>query len=220
VAPVLFAVPHQDDDVITMGAAISNHVNAGHDVHVVLCTDGVASAAREQTPLSRPEFTRARDREFLAGVTALGVDPANVHISRWSAEDGTLDWVRAHQTILWELVEQLGPDDIYIKGPSWRACTGRHRDHVQLGLAVQRLGEILPQPVRYYVEPNVRTAFQQAHPTVALSTEITGTPGAVLAAVEEYRLVQHGIGRYGIAELSVPHLLAMVEANPVSYRHA
>lgn len=218
-AKVLFAVPHQDDDVITMGAAISNHVNAGHEVHVLLATDGVNSAVREQTGLSRPEFTRARDAEFVAGVQALGVDPARIHISRWSAEDGQLTELRARQLVLWELVERLGVADVHLKGPSWRACTGRHADHVQLGLAVQYLAAVVSQPVRYYVEPNVRAAFQQAYPGVALATETTGTPAAVLAAVAEYRLVDHTIGRYGIAELSVPHLLDMVEANPVSYRH-
>lgn len=216
---VLYAIPHQDDDVITMGASISAHVRAGHEVHVVLCTDGVNSAARDATDLSRPAFTRARDREFTAGVAALGVHPDHIHLSRWSGEDGKLAELRVRQLILWELIEQLGHQQVHLKGPSWRPCTGRHADHVAVGEAVKYLSALLDQPVRYYVEPHARAAFVQAYPSVGLATETTPVPGDVHAALAEYRLVDHAAGRYGIAELSVAHLLAMVEANPVSYRH-
>ncbi len=45
-ANVLFVSPHQDDETLSMGMAIKNHLAAGHNVFVMLVTDGSGSSAR------------------------------------------------------------------------------------------------------------------------------------------------------------------------------
>lgn len=48
-ANVIFYVPHQDDDVLSFGASILNHVTAGgNSVKTVLVTDGSKSAVRNK----------------------------------------------------------------------------------------------------------------------------------------------------------------------------
>ena len=221
-SPSVWFIPHQDDE-LWMGAAISNHIHANgpESVHLVLCTDGINSGARARTALAKPAFSAARDLEWRAGVAALGGLLENTHISRWAVEDGHLTEARAREVLVWDLIDRLGPD-IRVKAPSWRAAPGRGTDHVNIGLAVKRLHDagLLTEQPRYYVEHHMRASWVQANPGVALAVETTPTPQRVLDAIAEYRHVDHLAGRYGIAQLSVATMLSMIEANPVSYRHA
>lgn len=42
----LFFSPHQDDEILSMGSAIIEHVEKS-DTHVILCTDGSKSVIRK-----------------------------------------------------------------------------------------------------------------------------------------------------------------------------
>jgi LmbE family N-acetylglucosaminyl deacetylase len=207
--PVLFFSAHQDDETLTFGAGINNHVNHGYSVHVVLATDGINSSARHGLGLSRPEFARARDDEFRRACGALRVSSA--HISRFAAEDGTLTVARARDIILDYLVRYPGAR---VKAPTDRGGPlGQHLDHTHLGQAAVRLrdeGRI--SDLRLYVEPYEVADFRARYGPV--STEHTATPQAVRAAVNEYKR------GYGIGYRSTPGFFDMVEADPVSYYHA
>src|ERR1035437_1374650 len=81
-----FFTPHQDDETLSMGAAIKEHVAAGRKVYVVLLTDGGASAVCSTYP-TRAACVTERDREFLAAVYSLGATPI---IPSDRMADGTL----------------------------------------------------------------------------------------------------------------------------------
>lgn len=80
--PVLYIVPHQDDEHLTLGAAMLADKAAGHDVYALLTNRGEASSVRSNataaflgyTP-TLEEFTAARDREFTRSCELLGVTP-------------------------------------------------------------------------------------------------------------------------------------------------
>ena len=97
----LWFVPHQDDEILTLGYGILEDIESGYDVHVILCTDGGGSGilsqwqsgtscgicktvhtihlGSEQT-ITREEFSKYRDFEFVNCCLHLGVKPENIHI--------------------------------------------------------------------------------------------------------------------------------------------
>lgn len=92
----LVLVPHQDDETLSMGAMIAEHVavNGPETVGVVLFTTGESSGVRrvlrevgyvpaggsrvERVALSRRQFVASRDAEFYAACTRLGVPHGNI----------------------------------------------------------------------------------------------------------------------------------------------
>lgn len=76
---VVYYIPHQDDEALTFGVSIMAHLKGGHNVHVVLLTDGAASAVRKKLNMTEKEFTAARNREFALSLKNMGVKKANIH---------------------------------------------------------------------------------------------------------------------------------------------
>jgi len=90
--PAIFLVPHQDDDVLIMGADVKRQVQAGRRVILVLLTDGSESSVcydrygapgesvQHQrrhgglAPEARARCTAQRDAEFVAAAKAAGAD--------------------------------------------------------------------------------------------------------------------------------------------------
>jgi len=78
----VYIVPHQDDEHLTLGAAMLEDVASGLDVYAIIVTDGKLDSARAggtttllgYTP-TYEDFSAARDREFAAGVIELGGTP-------------------------------------------------------------------------------------------------------------------------------------------------
>lgn len=75
----VYYIPHQDDEFLSMGVSILNHVDAGYDVHLVLVTDGEGSKMIPKFNLTKKQFGEARDREFIKSARALGVKYKNLH---------------------------------------------------------------------------------------------------------------------------------------------
>lgn len=118
--PIIFYVPHQDDEVLWMWLVIIHHVLAGRWVIIVLCSDGSSSAMRltlrgeesngywppgwhwperEGIPdLTPDDFARARDREFVAACLAMGVRREDIHLER-GTRSSTLDVPQAKERI-------------------------------------------------------------------------------------------------------------------------
>lgn len=100
----LWFVPHQDDEILTLGYGILEDIESGYDVHVILCTDGGGSGIlgqwqnkdtcgichtvhiihsdidSEDPNITREEFSKYRDFEFVNCCLHLGVKPENIHI--------------------------------------------------------------------------------------------------------------------------------------------
>lgn len=101
--PAIYYVPHSDDEILTYGPSIKNHLNAGREVITILYTNGVGSAVQNQlngvnsssywggyhvpakegyTTLSNDDFGDARIKEYINSCHALGVKPENILVDR------------------------------------------------------------------------------------------------------------------------------------------
>ena len=164
----LYFSPHQDDELLSMGVDICRTcLLPNKEVHVVLCTDGSKSPARQRLNsenvcpihnnvhkynLSVEDFIQARDSEFLSSCKALGVSPENIHIYEKRAIDGSLSFEYAQEIIKHFI-------SIYGKNVEVRTCAPfnslcyQHKDHYNLGLAAkQLLKEKLFLKAKFFIE--------------------------------------------------------------------
>lgn len=207
-APVVFLVPHADDETLTMGPAVERAVDEGNYVVVVLVTDGRASAARALTGLSVEEFSAARDREFLAACEVLGVPQEQVFLAH--CVDGELGPALARSVVAtWTGLFPAGR----FGTTSW---TDGHRDHAALGAALRDLAPTVTGQVRFYVKPDEWATPRDDRP--ALTSE-RATGSGYLAACDEYARVDPAAGRYGIGQASVPEVFALRRAADDSRWH-
>jgi LmbE family N-acetylglucosaminyl deacetylase len=216
-ALIVYATPHQDDETLAMGGSIRLHLEAGHDVHVLLMSSGVNSGVRGIVGLDRPEFTDARDDEMFRACRQLGVRFRNVHVSRHTTEDGELAVDDAEDAMRGFVNAHPGA---WVKTYSHLPANGRHQDHINAGQAAVNLataGTITN--LRLYIEPWLRDNFTAAHPGVTLSTNSASNTAAVVAALDEYRHIDHVGGKYGIGYQSVRSAFDLVRADPVSWYH-
>lgn len=212
-AQIVYAIPHQDDDTLSMGASICSHLAGGHDVHLLLLTTGVNSGVRGQLKLSRPAFTEARDDEMRRAARALGVQ--NLWMSRPNVPDGALTVQAAEDAIAAWLDQHPGA---WLKTYSHLAWPGRHSDHINTGqAAVNLLRAGVVDNLRHYVEPWQLQEFRNAHPSVRHSQTRAPAPDRLRAALDEYR--HTGAGRYGIGYRSVPAAFDHVRAEVSSWYH-
>lgn len=167
--PVVFYAPHADDETLWMGQAIAHHAIVGREVHVVLCSTGIGSAAlgaingvtgnswwgwhhdpaREgYTPLSEAEFGNARDREFLAACGQLGVQAANVHFASTRGNDIEPGWVAS---VIADMATKYPTAGHYT---TWWGDD--HPDHAAVGTALKELrlvDPVLYRDSRWMVKP-------------------------------------------------------------------
>jgi LmbE family N-acetylglucosaminyl deacetylase len=149
----IFFAPHPDDETLSMGVAIVQHVLAGRDVHVVAVTQGEAATARHVINGTRPPtswwgvphnpaqegfepldvaaFSAARVHELRAACSAMGVQPDRVHV--YDLPDGVV-----HA----EDVKALIRTDFAWPGASFKTLSYRwssHPDHTACGVALHEL---------------------------------------------------------------------------------
>lgn len=91
-----FFTPHQDDEVLSMGAAIKEYTDAGRPVFVVLLTDGGSSQYCIPQYGTRAACVAERDKEFTQGVQSMGGIPI---IRSDRMIDGTLTVAYAQRII-------------------------------------------------------------------------------------------------------------------------
>ncbi len=163
----LYFIPHQDDELLSMGADICNNVLHHHNVHVILCTDGSKSSVRtalsngkscthhkgtHSYDISTEEFIEARDSEFLDSCRAMGLPKAKIHITGRRGVDGELTVAQAESIIKFYLI---------LYGRSATVCTfshtngkNQHADHQTLGKAANNmLQRGVINELRLFVEP-------------------------------------------------------------------
>lgn len=225
----IYFVPHQDDEVLSMGASIASHAKAGREVHLVLVTDGSGSGAitkvnaklkqEGRAPLTVAQFSKARNAEFEASAIKLGVKKQNLHYER--LVDGKVTSQQAEKVI-----------DKYIaayKGASFKSMSwlDLHNDHYKLGYALNnRCVSGIVTDCRFY-----QSALYQkgsTHPN-ALSkpqnTVVSPKGGRYASATEiaraaaEYKVWNPAAGRYSVGYLSVASSFDHLLKNPSSYYH-
>ena len=216
----VFVSPHQDDEVLTLGAALLTRLRQGREVHVVLFTDGSATGARQlmtqgwkdqfgvahRVELTPDQLVVARDREFFSACITLGVPPANIYVFRGPAgrvANGEATDEHAHACIRWceQAFGAAGePPELLTTSP-WDPSP----EHAMLGRALaDAVAEGRLAAARYGYPQ-----YQLSRKPVDLElTTITLDPGArrVLdRALGEYGVVAEPFGRYQVGYVSVPH---------------
>lgn len=231
--PAIFFVPHQDDETLTMGASIIEHLFAGRQVYVVLVGDGTATSVtgklcKESTSGGKAELAKfcasdgprlvgeARDREFAAAVNRLGVPPSNVMYEHKAEAKVAIHDI---QEMFDRYIARFGTSASYIT-MSWLDADS---DHYNLGYALNSrcvetgpaAKRIAPQlaDCRFYqsaiydpASPSdwFKTRDRVPTPPGGYYTANTSTKQARLkAAIAEYKLNDWANGRYGIGYRSV-----------------
>lgn len=218
---LLYFAPHQDDELLTMGVDVATSVRQGHDVHVILCSDGSKSGVRKtlcngktcskhagvhEYDLTPEDFIAARDREFTDSCLALGVQPDHIHIPDDRGVDGSVTAEQTEQIMKRYVADcrempilcTISPDN----GPK------QHGDHKAVGQAANSLyKQGLVKEIRFFVEPYhydqiadnpraipVAPIFRKASPPVA---------GKVKRAIGAYSYWNPEQQRYAVGYHSV-----------------
>jgi LmbE family N-acetylglucosaminyl deacetylase len=238
--PSLWVVAHPDDETLAMGTAITEHVAAGQDVHVLWLTRGIGSsvhnvlngagvnawwglahdpAAEGYTLLTEAEFGAARIREAGNAVRCLA-----------SGLPGTLTTHEAYLTAVTpqdaESAILAVADTVAPGAPMWlkthTPIVDNHPDHIAAGQAVQSL--VAADPVRfanprYYVLPPYwsdsrlsQVAEKWDYPTdTGITVRAKNACRAFAAWSPPYT--------YAIGYHSVPSYFAAIDSNPRCMYH-
>lgn len=234
----LFLLPHQDDELLSMGAFASNVLGNERDkAYAVLCTDGSSSGVRRvladgQTcgkhadkhvyNMDAEHFADARDKEFLGSCQALGFRPSQVVFHPKRAKDGSLSVEHAEKMILSFLHAFDFGKEAVVCTMSPLVGGGQHSDHRNLGRAALNLFERRKiDKLLLFVEPYCVDEFKRNNPKIALSE--CGARGDSVKnlqrAIESYSLWNPDEGRYAIGYHSVTSDFDDFMRNPVSYFH-
>jgi LmbE family N-acetylglucosaminyl deacetylase/CelD/BcsL family acetyltransferase involved in cellulose biosynthesis len=209
--PVIWYIPHPDDETIFMGGSIN--MNRDRRNILVVLTSGGASAALDlvnrkvKNPLDRSRFMEARLRELTAAAEALGV-PAR-DIITLDLPDGGVEVDDVHRVV----------SDMARRFPraSHRTLSylDPHRDHANAGEALRKAYESgvvkyclfhLPIP---YVDGDLGSAVHLDGRALA----------AKRAALGEYEVWRPRQGRYAIGAHSVKKLLKHQSETPTERVH-
>ena len=224
----VFYVPHPDDETLSMGGAIVNHLFAGNDVYVVLLSHGRASDAYNvlcgrvacswhkknhdpslegYAPFDLQKFGLARVREFLAACECLGVSLANTEI--YDFEDGQVTVEQVKQVIMkWET---------RFPGSKHKTMTyhDKNPDHANAGRALLELyNEGVVKDARFYIKHS-----QMAQVAGAYEAYRRSYYPSIQAAAEVYKTWKPAQGKLAIGYHSVKNDFDQLLHNPQSKFH-
>lgn len=212
----VYFLPHQDDEMF-MAGSIKRSVDAGHEVYAVLVTDGSQSRVFEYLkkkyyPLTREEFSMARDRELLDSLVKLGLPSSHVYFAHSTAhelldqvyKDGRLTEVEAARLVDF-FYKQFGNKTTYITLISSRTHR-QHSDHYALSQAL--LHDVQIQRKRFFSEdPHLGQLVSLSKAELAAKQQ----------ALRAYSVWDPKRGRYAVGGQSVEDLLDFWGRNPFEY---
>jgi LmbE family N-acetylglucosaminyl deacetylase len=229
---VLYATPHQDDEMLFGCASMRTMLRAGHRVRVLLCTTGQNSGIRPATGLSIQDFVAARDDEYRRACRRVGVRFEDIlfgeDLGETRTEDGQLTVPAAEAMLRAALADCAAPGvDVWVKTYSHLQPSGetqRHLDHLHLGQAAVNLlqaGEIMPNGLRGYAEPWLLDPGQTIWAGRKLMTETVPASDAALvrAALDEYKITDPFGFKIGVGYQSVNEAFDLVRTQLVSHYH-
>ena len=218
----VFLSPHQDDEVLSMGAAIRQHVEVrgGSKVCVALFSTGQNSGARgvftspgfvpvgQTSPYTNAtiggsvsEFGEARDREFVASVRALGVPASNIYLDNLPGWTRVLDENKTEalqrpkaDQFVQAAINHFGKVDFKTQSDSDPSV-----DHKVIGKALRAKASQTLSTRFYY--PQYQLSRKPS--TLAVYEQNAANPSVVTAAANQYGLFNPAAGRYSIGWLSV-----------------
>lgn len=204
--PVIYYVPHPDDEAIYMGASMWSERN--RRTIVVSLTRGGSSSVlgwineRLGQQVSTEDLERSRVADLRRSVSHLGVRPVDVHLADLPDGELTPDLVRP-------VIEDMARR--YPRA-SHRTMSYRdpHPDHAAAGEAVRRAhADGVVQDCLFHVP--VDLVDESLGTPVTLSTAACDAKRAALA---EYRVWDPFSERYAVGLLSVPDLIASQAVEP------
>lgn len=201
--PVIWFHAHQDDETLTLGPGIEEHVRAGRWNIAVLATDGSQSFVRNDLGMTYEAFSAARDAELSAAYALLGVDAA----FPWGGRDGAFTVTQARVMVNYWVSR--------FPRASFKAQSyvDSSPDHRVIGQALREAWQKTPTlDVRFYVK---RGDWALAPAT---SWETLGDR-RTLAAGEAYGYLNPAENRYGIGHRSVRQEFADLAADPRTKVH-
>lgn len=217
----IFYSPHQDDELLTMGVAIINHINAGYDVHVVLLTDGSASNVlgtvnkrlkrANRPPLTLSSFVAARNVEFIRSNMAMGVAKKNVHIEK--LKDG--------RTSKSQIVSIMRKYNNLFPGAANMTMSyiDDHIDHANAGEALFQLyneGKI--KDARFYIQKDEFAKNPKLN-VFSIETCQTGNCDEIKTAADSYMTFNPQRLHFAIGYTSVKAHFDEFLSEPISYYH-
>lgn len=230
---VLLLSPHQDDEVLTMGAFAVQALGQGCSVQAVLCTDGSASWVKRELAngltcsfhtgehaykLTDNQFVQARDTEFQSSCSALELSSASIANVLGRAQDSKLTVEKAKLIIRYYLAKY--PNAI-VCATSPSVGPEQNSDHRVLGEAALELYEEgAISDLRLFVEPYYLSQFEQNNPGISLDcTEVENEEERASFTLAEavYRLWNPDASRYAIGYHSVGSYFDSLDANPASW---
>ena len=221
----LYFIPHQDDDLLTFAGSIFDDMQKGYEVHAVLCTDGrashVYSTLHEKYGLSPKEFIAARDVEFKASLTALGVKPENIHIPANRIQDGRTSGKMAElRALIAGYIDQY--PGAYIRANMPVASeVDQHDDHANIGIiASDLMREGRAERLRVLIDPYVYTThIKDGLPPVEIyPTDLSAEESKRLDnAIAAYKFKKVSEKRYGIGYTSASKLFDALAKSRRSY---
>jgi LmbE family N-acetylglucosaminyl deacetylase len=205
---VVFYVPHQDDEAINFAVGILNHLHSGHNVHIVLLTDGSSVAVRTKLGMTRAEVTKARNTEFAYAMSIMGVKPEN--ISYRNLRDGATT-----PTQIEPIIREYEKKYPKAKHKTY-SYTDWHNDHKNSGIALRNLQKAgVVSDARFYIRfgdnPVGITPIKEPYSLTYTSY--------MMAVSNAYKMENHRLGFYGIGWKSAAHLFREVEKQPLSRYH-
>lgn len=209
--PVIWYVPHPDDDALFMAGSIYRSRDR-RNILVALTRGGGSGAialinAKIERPLSREDFMRARCRELEAAARAVGVD--NRDVIWHDLPDGGVNEDDVHRIIL--QMARRHPRAEH------RAMSylDRHDDHAAIGRALRRayregvVAEATFHVPVGYAEDGLGTRVPLGRPALR----------AKRAALREYQRWDPDNGRYAVGTHSVKKLINTQMRRPAERVH-
>ena len=214
---VFYFSPHQDDELLNLGAALCRDIDAGREVFCVLCTDGGASGARRLLgdggscrwhdgahgyPMTGAAFTAARDREFTESCMAMGLRADHIVIPAGRAPDGRLTEAHA-AAIMCGAIKDFPPERVAIKTLAEVAWKKQNPDHTAVARAALRLrSEGRCAVAEEYLETILFPAPEEYRIPETVTPDETRRK-RLLAAAESYCRWQPEAGRFAVGFHSV-----------------
>ena len=237
---ILYFSPHQDDELLSMGIDICKSISEGHNVHVILCTDGSKCTVRQELAngkksdkchgfhtyqLTEEDLTTARDKEFRESCRALGVEDGHVHILKQRFIDGKLTVCDSKKTIL-HYLNAMGPDCVVCTLDPNLENNWQHRDHKGLGYAAAELfNEGYIRELRLFTEPYYAELFYhkmdfiRGECRVAIAAATALVQEKMQKALKAYSHWDPEAGRYAVGYHDIAEAFDSLLKNGASYCH-
>ncbi len=132
---ILGIFPHPDDENM-IGDVLAKYARQGHQVYVIIATDGKDGTRVTKIPAG-DSLGKLRQQESICACEKLGINPpVYLHIDRLDTKFGVRPYLNSHKKLLEELkkyIQQLQPDILITFGPDGEYG---HSEHIVTGATV------------------------------------------------------------------------------------